>query len=187
MADYFVHEKAIVETNAIGRGTRVWAFVHILKNARIGRDVNICDYCFIENNVIIGNNVTIKSGVYLWDGITIEDDIMIGPAAVFTNDRWPRSKNSNYHQEKIVLKTGSSIGANATILPGITIGLHALVGAGSVVTRDVPNFALVYGNPAAFKGYICICGQKLVTSSSRITCICGRAYKYDRRLGVSAV
>lgn len=187
MTDYFVHEKSIVETTHIGRGTRIWAFVHILKNARIGRNVNICDHCFIEGNVKIGNNVTIKSGVYLWDGTTIEDDVMIGPAAVFTNDRWPRSKNSNYKQEKIVLKKGSSIGANATILPGITIGPHALVGAGSVVTHDVPNFALVYGNPAVVKGYICVCGQKLAISSSRITCICGRTYKFDKRLGVSAV
>lgn len=154
MANYQIHETAIVETSNIGDQTRIWAFVHILPGAVIGKNNNICDFCFIENDVKTGDNVTIKSGVYLWDGVVVEDGVFIGPNAAFTNDKFPRSKNSDYIQERTVLKKNCSIGANATILPGITIGESSMVGAGSVVTKDVPDFALVYGNPARVMGNV---------------------------------
>ena len=151
---YVVHKNAIVKTKNIGEGTKIWAFCNILRGAKIGKNCNICDDCFVENNVVIGNNVTIKNGVYLWDGVLIEDDVFIGPNATFTNDKFPRSKNINYKQEKTLLKKGCSIGANATILPGIVVGENAMVGAGAVVTKDVPDYALVYGNPAKLMGKV---------------------------------
>ncbi|NOR68341.1 MAG: N-acetyltransferase [Methylomarinum sp.] len=150
----FIHKKALVESGAtIGQGTRVWAFTHILPRAVIGIDCNICDHVFIENDVKVGNRVTIKCGVQLWDGLRVEDDVFIGPNATFTNDLFPRSK---YYPDKflttIILK-GASIGANATILPNITIGNNAMVGAGAVVTKDVPDNAVVVGNPAYIVKY----------------------------------
>jgi acetyltransferase-like isoleucine patch superfamily enzyme len=177
MKNIHIHQQAIVETQSIGEGSRIWAFVHILPGAKIGKNANICDHCFIENKVVIGNNVTIKSGVYLWDDITIEDDVMIGPAAVFTNDRYPRSRNKNWVRDKVLLKKGCTIGANATILPKIIIGQYALVGAGAVVTKDVPDFALVYGNPAEIRGYVCVCTKKLIFENNIAKCQCGRKYK----------
>ena len=151
---YSVHEKAIVGTENIGEGTRIWAFCNIMEGAAVGKNCNICDGCFIEGNVIVGDNVTLKNGVYLWDGIVIEDNVFIGPNATFTNDKYPRSGNTEYEQEKTVLKKGCSIGAGAVVLPGITVGEHAMVGAGAVVTKDVPDFALVYGNPAKINGKV---------------------------------
>jgi len=132
----------------------VWAFAHILSGARIGRDCNICDHVFIENDVIVGDRVTIKCGVQLWDGTTVEDDVFVGPNAAFTNDSFPRSKQYPLQFQKTTVRRGASIGANATILPGLTIGEEAMVGAGSVVTRDVPPHAIVVGNPARIKGYV---------------------------------
>jgi len=151
---YFKHPQALVESGSIGAKTRVWAFAHILPGAVIGRDCNICDHVFIENAVKIGDRVTIKSGVQLWDGLVIEDDVFIGPNATFTNDLFPRSKKYPEKFEKTIIRKGASIGANATILPGITIGKNALIGAGAVVTRDVPPNAIVIGNPAIIKGYV---------------------------------
>jgi len=156
-----IHETAIVESENIGESTKIWAFCNILKGAIIGKNCNICDGCFIESNVTVGDNVTIKNGVYLWDGITIEDDVFIGPNATFTNDRYPRSKNIRYVQQMTILKLGCSIGANATILSGIVIGQHAMIGAGAVVTKDVPDFTLVYGNPATDRGRVDKKGKKL--------------------------
>lgn len=147
------HSGAIVESSKIGPGTRVWAFVHILPGAEIGADCNVCDHVFIENDVIIGDRVTIKCGVQLWDGLRIEDEVFIGPNATFTNDRFPRSKVRPDAWDQTRICRGASIGANATILPGITIGPGAMVAAGSVVTRDVPREAIVQGNPARIMGY----------------------------------
>ena len=147
-ADFFIHELACVETKDIGIGTRIWAFVHVLSGAKIGQDVNICDHTFIENDVIIGDRVTIKCGVYLWDGLRLEDDVFVGPNATFTNDKFPRSKKFLDKFPQTIVKQGASIGANATILPGITIGKYAMIGAGAVVTHDVPDGCLVVGNPA---------------------------------------
>jgi UDP-2-acetamido-3-amino-2,3-dideoxy-glucuronate N-acetyltransferase len=142
-----IHERALVESMEIGSGTRVWAFAHVMAGARIGCDCNICDHTFIESEVLIGDRVTIKSGVYLWDGITIEDDVFIGPQATFTNDLFPRSRQP-FTAAPTRVRQGASIGAGAVILPGITIGPEAMVGAGSVVVADVPGGAVVAGNPA---------------------------------------
>lgn len=144
---YFVHPQALVETDRIGDGTRVWAFVHILSGAIIGSDCNICDHVFIENDVKVGDRVTVKCGVQLWDGVRLEDDVFIGPNATFTNDLFPRSKQP-FKVLQTVVRRGASIGANATLLPGITIGEKAMVAAGAVVIRDVAAFTLVAGNPA---------------------------------------
>ena len=151
--NYFVHPQGICESNVVGARTRVWAFAHVLPGAVIGEDCNICDHVFIENDVILGNRVTVKCGVQLWDGLRIEDDVFIGPNATFTNDRFPRSKKRPEEFQVTYLRRGCSIGANATILPGITIGQHAMVGAGAVVTKSVPANAVVQGNPAGISSY----------------------------------
>jgi UDP-2-acetamido-3-amino-2,3-dideoxy-glucuronate N-acetyltransferase len=154
MTDFFAHPNALVETKNIGKNTRIWAFAHILPGAVIGEDCNLCDHTFVENDVVIGNRVTIKSGVQLWDSITVEDDVFIGPNATFTNDPFPRSKQYPKSFTRTIIRQGASIGANATILPGLTIGQYAMVGAGSVVTEDVPPFSVVVGNPARITGYV---------------------------------
>lgn len=143
-----IHDHALVETKTVGNRTRIWAFVHILRGATIGADCNICDHVFIENDVQIGDRVTVKCGVQLWDGVRLADDVFVGPNATFTNDRMPRSRNQDFVAFKTDVRRGASIGANATILPGLVIGEGAMVAAGSVVTRDVPANALVVGNPA---------------------------------------
>lgn len=152
--DKFIHPKAICESLNIGEGTRIWAFAHILPAATLGKECNICDGVFIENDVVIGDRVTIKCGVQLWDGITIEDDVFIGPNATFSNDKWPRSKLYPKEFLKTRVCKGASIGANATVLPGVTIHRNAMVGAGAVVTNDVPPNAKVVGNPARIVGYV---------------------------------
>ena len=153
MSDSFRHPQALVESTHIGRGTRIWAFVHVLPGAVIGDDCNICDHTFIENDVVIGNRVTIKCGVQVWDGLRIEDDVFVGPNATFTNDPMPRSGQRLHEHPVTTIRRGASIGANATILPGLTIGQNAMVGAGAVVTRSVPPHAIVVGNPARIVRY----------------------------------
>jgi acetyltransferase-like isoleucine patch superfamily enzyme len=143
----FVHERALVESEAIGAGTRIWAFAHVMPGARIGADCNVCDHTYIEDDVVIGNRVTIKSGVYLWDGLRVHDDVFIGPQATFTNDRFPRSKQP-FAATVTTICRGATIGAGAVILPGVTIGEGAMVGAGAVVIADVPSNTVVVGNPA---------------------------------------
>jgi UDP-2-acetamido-3-amino-2,3-dideoxy-glucuronate N-acetyltransferase len=152
--NYFCHPKAIVESGKIGGGTRIWAFAHVLPGAVVGSDCNICDHVFIENDVIIGDRVTIKCGVQIWDGLRIENDAFIGPNVTFTNDAFPRSKKYPEQFASTTVCQGASIGANATILPNIVIGRNAMVGAGAVVTRDVPPNAIVVGNPASISGYV---------------------------------
>jgi UDP-2-acetamido-3-amino-2,3-dideoxy-glucuronate N-acetyltransferase len=151
---YFQHQTAIVETSRIGDRTRIWAFAHVLPGAAIGADCNVCDHTFIENDVVVGDRVTIKCGVQLWDGVTLEDDVFIGPNASFTNDHFPQSGQHQAAVLRTTVQKGASIGANATILPGITIGEGAMIGAGSVVTHDVPRHAIVTGNPGRISGYV---------------------------------
>jgi UDP-2-acetamido-3-amino-2,3-dideoxy-glucuronate N-acetyltransferase len=150
---YFVHPQGICESTQVGDETRIWAFAHVLPGAVIGRDCNICDHVFIENDVVLGDRVTVKSGVQLWDGIRLGNDVFVGPNATFTNDRYPRSRQWPDKYPVTHVGEGASIGANATILPGLTIGRGAMVGAGAVVTKNVPPNAVVYGNPARIHGY----------------------------------
>ena len=150
----FVHASASVETSRIGPDTRVWQFCVVLEGAVIGADCNISSHCFIENDVIIADRVTVKSGVQLWDGIRIADDVFIGPNVTFTNDKYPRSQHYHDSFPETVVEKGASIGANATILPGLRIGAGAMVGAGTVVTGDVPDRTVVTGNPGRVVGTI---------------------------------
>jgi len=173
--EIFIHPNALVECKKIGQKTRIWAFAHILSDATIGENCNINDHTFIENDVILGNNVTIKSGVYLWDGVRIADNVFIGPNVTFTNDLRPRSKQYPEKFLETVIEQWASIGANSTIIAGNKIGKYAMIGAGSVVTKDIPNNTLWFGNPARFKGYICNCGNKL---NDQLVCLkCLRKYQ----------
>ena|SRR5436190_5693366 len=147
---YFVYSGSDVQTDSIGEGTKIWQYVVILPNAVIGSNCNINAHVFIENDVKIGNNCTIKSGVYLWDGIEIEDDVFIGPNVTFTNDKYPKSKIYPERFQRIHIAKGASIGAGSIILGSITIGANSLIGAGSLVTKDVPANELWYGSPAKF-------------------------------------
>lgn len=143
-----IHNLSDVKSKNIGENTKIWQFCVILESAQIGKNCNICSHCFIENDVKIGDNVTVKCGVQLFDGITIEDNVFIGSNTTFTNDKYPKSRNPKYVPQKTLIKKGASIGANVTVLPGITIGENAMVGAGSVVTKNIPDNAVVVGNPA---------------------------------------
>ncbi len=164
-----IHPTALVETSEIGGGTRIWAFAHILPGAIVGKNCNIGDGVFIESGARVGDNVTIKNGVCIWKGIAIEDDVFVGPAVAFTNDRRPRSPRMEQVQtryahedswlERTLVQHGCSIGANATVLPGLTLGRYSMIAAGAVVTRDVAAHALVVGSPSRAVGFVCRCGQ----------------------------
>ena len=150
----YIHPLSDVQSSNIGTNTRIWQFSVVFKNAVIGNNCNICAHTLVENDVSIGNNVTIKSGVYVWDGITIEDDVFIGPCVTFTNDKQPRSKQYPESFLRTIIKKGASVGANSTILPGVTLGENCMVGAGAVVTKSVPDNAVVIGNPAEIVRYV---------------------------------
>jgi UDP-2-acetamido-3-amino-2,3-dideoxy-glucuronate N-acetyltransferase len=172
----FVHERALCESDDIGPRTRIWAFAQVMKGARVGADCNICGHAFLETGAVLGNHVTVKNSVLLWDKVTVEDDVFLGPNVVFTNDMNPRAAFKKPPERFLPtrVKTGASIGANATIVCGTTIGKQAFVGAGSVVIRDVPAHALVVGNPARRIGWMCTCGEKL---DQKLACTCGRRYR----------
>lgn len=159
-----IHPKAICESKNIGDRTRIYAFTHVLPGAVIGEDVNLNDHVFIENDVVLGDRVTVKCGVQIWDGTRVEDDVFIGPNVSFSNDKFPRSKQYPAEFSKTIIKKGASLGAAAVILPGVTIGTGAMVGAGSVVTRNVPDNAIVYGNPARISGYVGTVTKQLLNS-----------------------
>ena len=159
-----IHKLADVQSENIGQDTYIWQFCVLLQDAKIGDHCNINAHVFIENAVTIGHNLTIKSGVQIWDGITIEDNVFIGPNVTFTNDFTPRSKQYPNEFLKTTIQKGASIGANSTILGGINIGEYALIGAGSVITKNIPKNQLWYGHPAIFKGYVCNCGNKCDSS-----------------------
>lgn len=177
--DVYIHEKAIVDTKNIGASTRVWGFTHILKGAEIGRNCNICEHVFIENDVKLENNVTVKCGVYIWDGIHVEDDVFIGPCVTFVNDLHPRSKKYPEKFERTIICRGSSLGANSTIMGGVRIDKYATVGAGSVVLKDVKPYEIVVGNPARYIGYNCKCGVRLKAEKGIYKCRCGKKYRFN--------
>jgi len=181
-----IHETALVATPRVGEGTRIWAYVNVLEGATIGRDCNICDRCFIENDVVVGDRVTVKCGVSLYDGVVLEDDVFVGPDVSFSNDARPRSGRRVAHQRTLV-KSGASLGAGVVLLPGVTVGHAAMVGAGSLVTRDVPDFALVYGSPARVHGHVCRCGESLRFNDRHAECACGRRYEVAPEGGVSEI
>lgn len=196
-----VHPQALVETDEIGDGTAIWAFAHVMKGARIGSQCNVGDHAFIETGAEVGNRVTIKNQVLIWEGIKIEDDVFIGPRATFTNDRFPRSPRmpeaAQRYQSRdgwlspTIVRRGCSIGAGAIICPGIELGAYSVIGAGAVVTRNVPPFALVVGNPAREIAHVCSCGQRLNGSWDSVRCDqCGeegynRAYRLNRDRGLA--
>jgi UDP-2-acetamido-3-amino-2,3-dideoxy-glucuronate N-acetyltransferase len=172
----FVHPAGLCESDQVGARTRVWAFAHVLAGAVVGADCNICDGVFVEGGARVGDRVTIKNAVLVWDRVTIEDDVFVGPGAVFTNDPTPRVA---FPKEPVdflptLVRQGATIGANATVVCGVTIGLSAFVAAGAVVAADVESHALVAGNPARRVGWVCECGRRL---DDGLRCACGRAYK----------
>ena len=193
MSDYFVHESSYVDEGAeIGSGTKIWHFCHIMPRTKIGERCNIGQNVLVSSQVTLGRNVKIQNNVSLYTGVVIEDDVFLGPSMVFTNVMNPRSHvNRKDEYQETLVKQGASIGANATIVCGTTIGRYSFVGAGSVVTRDVPDYALVHGNPARVRGWMCQCGIKLkfstVGGEERSKCeSCGSSYLKDGELVAAA-
>lgn len=190
MTQVLVHPTAIVDTSHVGKGTRVWAYTHVMRDVTIGANCNIGEHCFIESGAIVGNHVTIKNGNMVWEGVRLEDGVFVGPLVVFTNDRYPRSPrlpqvrrryaDRRCWLEPTVVKWGASLGAGAVILPGVTIGEFAMVGAGAMVTKDVPPHAMVVGVPARTRGWVCQCGLPLVFSNGAATCVaCGLTFRKE--------
>jgi UDP-2-acetamido-3-amino-2,3-dideoxy-glucuronate N-acetyltransferase len=171
-----VHPSALCESDQVGPRTRIWAFAHVLAGARIGADCNLGDHAFVEGGAVVGDSVTIKNGVLLWSGVTVEDEVFLGPGAVFTNDASPRAAfpKGPAGWRATLVRRGATVGANATVLSGLTIGRWAMVGAGAVVVADVPDHALVVGNPARQAGWACVCGRALPAD---LACACGRRYR----------
>ncbi len=175
---YRKHPTALVESEHIGRGTRIWAFVHVLPGAVIGEDCNIGDHCYIESGAVVGNRVTIKNGVAVWEGVHLGDDVFLGPNVALTNDLLPRSRKPDWVCHPTYIERGATIGANATIVCRVRIGEYAMVGAGSVVTKDIPAHALCFGNPAAVRGWVCRCATRLTFEGEETTCReCGDQYR----------
>lgn len=175
--DLFIHPTALVESDDVGSGTYVWAFAHIMEGAVVGKNCKIGDHAFIESGAVLGDRVTVKNGCLIWNGVHIGDDVFVGPNVVFTNDMTPRVRYQTTADDWLETEVaeGASLGANSTILSGIRVGRNALVGAGSVVTREVPDHALVYGNPAKQDGWVCDCGSRLTDD---LDCpACGRVYE----------
>ena len=173
---YFKHDKALVDEKAeIGEGTRIWAHANIQAGAKVGKNCNICDGSFVEKGAVIGDHVTVKHHVSIFDGVTIEDDCFIGSNIAFINDRFPRSHREDaWHLEKTLIKKGATLGSNAVVMGGLTIGEYAMIGAGSVVTKDVAPHTMVVGNPARVMGFVCRCGRKL---DQKMKCAaCARQY-----------
>jgi UDP-2-acetamido-3-amino-2,3-dideoxy-glucuronate N-acetyltransferase len=172
----FVHERALCESDDVGPRTRIWAFAHVMAGSRVGADCNVGDHAFVESGAWIGDRVTVKNGVAIWDKVTVEDEVFLGPNLVFTNDLRPRAGFRKPPEQFLptVVRRGATLGANATIVCGVTIGVAAFVGAGCVVLRDVPAHALLVGNPARQIGWVCSCGEELPDA---LVCRCGRAYR----------
>ncbi len=177
---YFKHKTALIGPKAkIGEKTRIWAFTNIQDGAVIGKSCNICDGCFVEKGAAVGNYVTIKNGVALFEGVTLKDDVFCGANTAFINDRHPRShRRDRWVLEETIVEKGATIGSNATIMCGVVIGEYAVVGAGSVITKDVLPYGIFIGNPARFKGYACCCGKKL---NKVLKCVCGLTYALTRQ------
>ncbi|HEV8438169.1 MAG TPA: acyltransferase [Methylomirabilota bacterium] len=173
-----VHPTALVESDCIGEGTVVWAFAHVMPGAVVGRHCKIGDHVFIEDGVTLGDHVTVKNGVAIWKHVHVADRVFLGPNAVLSNDRYPRSDGAPWQPLDTWIEEGVTVGANATIVCGVRLGRRALIAAGAVVTRDVPAHALMVGNPARQQGWVCHCGQPLGESGSTAACpTCGRKYR----------
>lgn len=180
--NFFVHDSSYVDEGVeIGEGTKIWYFCHIQKGAKIGRNCSLGQNVNISNNVKIGDGCKLQNNVSLYEGVELEDYVFCGPSCVFTNDLTPRAKypKGSAGYKKTLIKEGASIGANATIVCGHTVGKWALIGSGAVVTKNVPDYALMLGVPAEVKGYVCECGQSLHFDKNIAECICGRKYKKD--------